>query len=1065
MPRALSVYKSDSGERKFVSVLFSDLSESSLVINKLDPEEVKDLMGRIFGEITRIVFKYGGFIEKFVGDAVMAIFGAEQSHEDDPIRAIRAAREIHELVPGIHPEIQTRIKQTLSMHTGISTGLVVIGAFDQTTGTHGFIGNTINMASRLCSMADANAILVDTDTYIRSGGYYHFKIQEFDGPVNNVHIDRAYCVLSTKSLPRKTYRFQGLRAELIGREGEMKSLVVAVENLKKGNSGIFSVRGDAGTGKSRLLEEFRESSVLKDIQWLEGHAYSYSQNTPYALLIDLLNRFFKITEDDPPEQVRKNIKESIEGLIDDSQEVIRYINRLYTYKKTEAPDMDPEFWQSHIKTAVLTIFTHITRGGPTVFCLEDLHWADPSSLFLLHFILAKFNFPGLFICIYRPVFDLFSSQQINLNEKKKIHHRIDLRDFPPRETEKMVISLLKTENIPRNLKEYVRKSVGRNPFYIEEAVNSLIEAGYLYRENRQWELIRLIDETIMPATVQGVISARLDRLGPDTKLLAQEASVIGRTFTYTILDQVTSVKGPVSRHLNELERVGLIRIRALDKDTEYVFKHVLTQEAIYKGLLKKERKKIHKRIADVLINMHKDRLSEYFETLAFHFKQSGAEGETVEYLIKSGEKSLNRYALGAADQYYKEAYDLLSGIMEDRQDMKEQLIYLIQSWAMVLHHRGDFKEMEMLFRKHQGLAESLGDNEKLGEFYMWLGQALHLRFQTEESFHYLSKSLELGEKYNEIRVIGWASAYLPSVCTFLGLYDKVNRYADTALKICDLLDSEYYLYIQTMASIGYACWANGERRKAYDTGHAILKFGEEKSNTRGVAIGYLNIGHSYLISGDNDSALRYYQKSIDVSMDPFHLKLSETMLGICHLLEGRLKEALVIFQDILTFSQDYGLEILGITGKMYMGAALIPSGRMKKGLNFIQEARQYFHQKRVKYFVTLSSFILGKIYAEMARRKVKISLWVMLRNALFLVLHVPTAHRKAETYLVEAIKSSRAINANGLLGQAQLDLGLLYQAQGRRDEAIKALTMARETFERCQATEFFKQSEEALESV
>ena len=282
------------GERKHVTVLFSDLTGYTAMSEKLDPEEVKEITSRIFGEVSKIVANYDGFIEKYAGDAVMAIFGVPLAHEDDPIRAIKAAREIHQLVDTISPEVERKVGQSISMHTGINTGLVVTGEVDLERGTHGIAGDTINLASRLSSLAKPGEIVVEVDTCRQVEG--HFACEYMDTTTVKGKADpvQVHKVLSQRDKPVTIHRLSGLRADLVGRNVEMAELSEAVENLRKGKGRIFSICGAAGTGKSRLVEEFKAELDLEQIQWIEGHAYAYSQDIPYFPLVDLLNRVLSI---------------------------------------------------------------------------------------------------------------------------------------------------------------------------------------------------------------------------------------------------------------------------------------------------------------------------------------------------------------------------------------------------------------------------------------------------------------------------------------------------------------------------------------------------------------------------------------------------------------------------------------------------------------------------------------------------------------------------------------------------------------------------------------------------
>jgi class 3 adenylate cyclase len=355
------------GERKHVTALFSDLTGYTVMSEKLDPEEVKEFTSRIFGEISNIVSKYDGFIEKYAGDAVMALFGVPRTHEDDPIRAIKAAREIHERVDALSSEIEKRIGQPIAMHTGVNTGLVVTGEMDMERGTHGVAGDTINLASRLSNLAKPGEILVDVDTCRQAEGYFTCEYLEptmIKGKADPVQVHK---VISQKERPITIHRLSGLRADLIGRKVELTELSEAVENLRQGKGRIFSICGDAGTGKSRLVEDFKATLDLEEIQWIEGHAYAYSQNIPYFPIIDLLNRVFQIQEDDPPENVREKIKSGIEHLVGNMEDVVPCVGGLYSLSYPEVEEVSPEFWKSSLQAAIQAILAALAKRTPTIF--------------------------------------------------------------------------------------------------------------------------------------------------------------------------------------------------------------------------------------------------------------------------------------------------------------------------------------------------------------------------------------------------------------------------------------------------------------------------------------------------------------------------------------------------------------------------------------------------------------------------------------------------------------------------------------------------------------------------
>jgi class 3 adenylate cyclase len=509
------------GERKHVTVLFSDLSGYTTMSEKLDPEELKEIMNRIFNQIKQVIQKYEGFIEKFAGDAVMAIFGVPQAHEDDPVRAIKAAEEIHDLVEKMNPELEKKTVRPLSMHSGINTGLVITGEINPEKGTHGVTGDALNLASRLSDQAQAGEILVGQNTYHRAEGYFTFKSLEATQVKGKSELIQVYRVLSQKDKPATIRRLSGLKADLIGRKVEMAELSEAVENLREGQGRIFSICGDAGTGKSRLVEEFKATLDLEEIQWIEGHAYAYAQNIPYFPLIDFLNRVLHIEENDPAEKVKENLESGIEQLIGKKEEVIPYVGGLYSLKYLETKDVSPEFWKSRLHEASRAIFAALAKKAPTVFFLEDLHWADSSFVELLRQSLLQARQPAIVLCAYRPTFSLFTSHQVG--GLGNIYHEIRLQELSLSDAQDMLESLLETENIPADLKRLVQSKAEGNPFYLEELINTLIESETLMRENGTWKLTRSVTEFDISSSLHGLIAGRLDRLEKKTKRILQEA--------------------------------------------------------------------------------------------------------------------------------------------------------------------------------------------------------------------------------------------------------------------------------------------------------------------------------------------------------------------------------------------------------------------------------------------------------------------------------------------------------------------------------------------------------------
>lgn len=1053
---------SDS-ERKYVTVLFSDMSGYTAMTEKLDPEEVKEIMGQVFGEIAQIVVRYEGFIEKFVGDAVMALFGVPKSHEDDTIRAIKAAREIHDIVSSISSRYEKRIGKPLAMHSGICTGLVVTGEVNLEKGTHGVLGDTINTASRLSGLAKPGEIVICFDTHHQAEGYFTFEKLDPTKVKGKEELIQIYKVLSPKEEPTKTHRLSGLRAELIGRKVEMAQLQEAVTNLRQGKGSIFSIVGDAGTGKSRLIEDFKATINLEEVQWREGHTYPYTQNIPYFPLIDLLSRAWQIQEGDSPEQVRKKVETGAGLLISDRSDLIPYLGSLFSLQYPEIENVSPEYWKTRLHEAVQMILSSLTRRGPAVICLEDLHWADPSSIELIRLILNDLRLPALFLCAYRPPFNLFTAHQLaGLGQG---YQEIRLQDLSCSDAQTMVESLLKADNIPSELQRFIQTKVEGNPFYLEEVINALIESEILIKDNGNWRLTKSIHEANIPSTVQGVIAARLDGLERDMKLVIQEASVIGRTFLYEILKKVTVLRDVIDKSLSGLERLEFIRTRTIQPDLEYIFKHALTQEVVYNGLLKKERQALHERIGLIMEQLFQDRLPEFYETLAFHYKQGQSISKAVDYLIKCGEKSLNRYSLDEAHRYYQEAFDLLTHKENKSKEDDKLVIDLLCKWFLVYYYYGNWKGLTELLFAHKDLAESLDDKATLGTFYACLGLTLFCRFRERESYDYLQKALLLGEEANDRQVIGYAAAWISWTCGILGMMDQGIAFGQKAQEMARFFPADHYLYLKSLGGIAFNYWGKGEGKKAYATANELLEYGRRHSNVRCMVMGHVCMAMSGLASGNFQLAIQSGQMGAKIALDRFYRYFSLAWESIGYTLAGQLPEAQKVLEKVSSYCHEYGCENISALGDQFLGAVYVAQGHMSRGLTMIEEAKDLCEESGVTYMVISGEYILGRIYKQIAEGAGPLSPAIVAKNIGFLVKNVPFAAKKAESHFRKAIKLAQEIGAKGLLGQVTLELGLLHKIKGRSDEARKCISDAVRLFEECEADVFLKQAQEELASL
>jgi tetratricopeptide (TPR) repeat protein len=696
-----------------------------------------------------------------------------------------------------------------------------------------------------------------------------------------------------------------------------------------------------------------------------------------------------------------------------------------------------------------------------VLCFEDIHWADTSSVDLLRSVLFEFTGPALFLCVYRPPFTLFDHEQ--LNRIGKHFHEIKLQDLSLEETQEMITSLLETKHLPQGLFDLISEKVEGNPFYLEEVINSLIDSRTLIRENEGWSLARSLLESDVPPTIQGVISARLDRLDKEMKRVLQEASVIGRAFLYEVLRKITHYAEQIENYLYALEQIDLIRRTSLDPDLEYIFKHALIHEVAYNGLLRKERQEIHAQIALVIEHLFKDRLAEFYETLAHHFEKSGSVQKAIFYLMKSGEKSLNRYAVEESHKYFENAFHLL--LAKPTRSLADEalLVDILIKWAFVFHYRGDFRGLKTLLTSYESLAMAVKDRERLGMYYSFLGLALYETGSVKEAYQRLCKALEIGKELHNRLIIGYASSWLSWVCAELGLLDKAIPFGKNAQQISKEFESEDYLFFGPLSGMGLAYWYMGDKRKALEAGKALLDYGQQNANIRSTVLGHFVTGCSHLVDGNTPLATECFQNAVNTSADPWYCQFPKMLLAFSYVLDGKLQEAEKAIEEVLSYSREYGTEIIGTPASSIMGIISLAKGYLSKGMKMLEDAQREHLANGRRYAFAIHEYLLGEIYTQVAvgsrlRLNMRKDIGFIIRKFLF-------PSRNAQAHFHKSIEIAEEMGAKHVQGLAYLGLGTLLKEKGRTDQARECGFEAMKLFEKCEAEIYLKTATEMVESL
>ena len=668
-------------DRRLVTVLFGDISGFTQLSEKLDPEVVRDLITACFDSLVPCIERYGGTIDKFMGDEVMALFGAPQAHENDPERALRAALEMRDALSDFNRERGV----SLGLHFGMNTGLVYAGALGGgRRQDYSVMGDAVNVAARLTGVAKSGEILAGADTYRQVDHLFEFQAAEslhLKGKADPIQVFR---LVGTRATPRTSPRSgRGLSSPLVGRGAELAAFRERLDLLRAGEGGILVMTGDAGLGKSRLVAEVRAHAQSKGFTWLEGRTLSFGRTISYWPLLEIIQQDAGVESDDNEVERWAKLAGRIGRLFGlERNEILPYLATLLNIPlpkelAQKVSYLDGEAMGHQIYRATRLYFARLAREQPTVVVFEDLHWMDGSSAALLEHLLPLTREGRLLFCLVSRLETesaLRPLQALIHDEYPERLTEISLEPLSAQQTTTLARNLVQLDDLPDRLRESVVEKAEGNPFYVEEVMRSLIDQGGLVVDPANG-LYRVTDKAVhipIPDTLQGVIMARIDRLDMDLKQVLRLASVIGRSFFYRILATIAEAERELDRSLADLETRELIREKARAPELEYIFKHALVQETTYENILLQRRKELHHRVAHAIETLFPDRLEEFYALLAYHYSKAEDWRKSQEYLFKAGDQAGGMAADTEALSHYEEALAAYTQAFGDHWDPFER---------------------------------------------------------------------------------------------------------------------------------------------------------------------------------------------------------------------------------------------------------------------------------------------------------------------------------------------------------------------------------------------------------
>jgi class 3 adenylate cyclase len=717
------------GERKHVTVLFCDLAGSTAIAARLDPEEYHDLLTQYVELAIEVIYRFEGIVNQLAGDGLMALFGAPIAHEDAPQRAVRAALGIHDALhdlnarlrgqrgPGDDIELRARI--------GINTGPAVVGTVgNDLKMDYTAIGDTTNLASRLEALAQPGTVLISEATAhllrdafaIRAAG--PFAVKGKDTPV------AAYEVLGLAATTAPLALAPGRRlTPLVGRSAELAQLVACAQQLKAQFTQVVAVIGEAGSGKSRLIYEFKERLAGEPVILFEARCSAWNQLVPYGPWTAMLRQYFELTPDEPSESAAAKLARKLRGFDPALDTLYPHIARFLSLPVvgTDLPAGDV---RRQTFEAIGALIVAESERLPVVMIMEDLQWSDQPSREMLDVAVSEMGRKRIMLLVshrpeYQPAWRTHAAAtQLRLRRLRPV----DITD---------IIRSVAGGPLPPEVEQLVLAKAEGSPFLAEEVTRSLLEAGNLTGGEGGHVLARPVDEIRIPGTVQEVIAARLDRLGAGSKRVLQVAAVFGRQFSRDQLARLLLREGiDVGRELEELERRGIIHRKNLFSDDEYRFGESVTQEVAYEGLLLKQRRQLHERIGMMLEGSGGEASPERLALLAHHFARSDNREKTMTALLQAARAAEEVPAFSSAARFYREAWSAALPMLEANADGPLPKLAVDAAVGLarmaVIYNVPDSGDVECIVACARRLAERAGDAATLASLrtyhgMLWLG--------------------------------------------------------------------------------------------------------------------------------------------------------------------------------------------------------------------------------------------------------------------------------------------------------------------------------------------------------
>ena len=924
--KILTTRSSLEGERKLVTVFFSDVTGFTSLSEKLDPEAVHQIMDGCFKILMDEIHKYEGTINQFTGDGAMALFGAPLAHEDHAQRACHAALAIQQSLAQYSQKIKNEFDLDFRMRIGLNSGPVVVGAIgDDLRMDYTAVGDTTNLAARMESLADPGTILISDSTFrlvktyfqVTSLGKVDVKGKKDKQPIYK--LTGVSGIISRLDASRD----RGL-IKYIGRREEINDLASIFKKVKNGRGQMVGIVGEAGVGKSRFVLEMHRKAD-EQITYIETRCLQHSSNIPFLPILQCFKSFLDIVEGESEGKINKKLKTRLEGLDRNLIESLPALRHFFSLPAGDSQweNFDPK--EKRIKTfeAIRNLFIRLSLDAPLVLMIDDLQWLDKTSEeFISYFIEWISNTKILLLLLYRPEYG-------HKWASKSFYSQIGIYPLSKDESKTYISCLLDKGEISPQIEELILQRTSGNPLFMEELVYMLLENGTIAKENGSYQLNEVASRHQVPDTIQGIIAGRMDRLEDNIKATMQTAAVIGRSFAFKILKTLPGLDDEIKLCLLRLQSLELIYEKRIFPELEYIFRNIITQEVAYNSLLFNRRKEIHGSVGMAIEKMYPGRIEQFYEVIAHHFSKSHHHKRAFKYLKLSGDKAIRNNSAWEAFVFYKKAFEIVEQHLKGAEQKKLDILHAMVSPIIILN----FPEETLKFlQEGVTVSKAINDQKSLIRFYSNMGFFHSIKGRHEEGERFSGKAFEQAVSIDDLTAMAQAA---PDLC------------------LANFATGRYYKVIE-VASIMI---------------NSIRKAEKEKDHFGGPAIVFPALfsfsGYSLAHLGKIDKGISDCVYGLEEALDSdslFTQSISLHYAGMTFLLQGAWAEARTYFERCLAGLEQVDFVQIEAMSKSGLGVAKAYTGDPGGGQILCLEGLKMLKDAGVKWQIATIQYFLGMCY-------------------------------------------------------------------------------------------------------